>query len=101
MYLRESKRRKDGKEHRYFTVVESVRLPGAKPPVQRPLLYLGELNDSQQAAWSKALLVCDTATQQTQPLRLFPADRTPPPDPIPALQVRWQEYALRRPRATG
>ena len=101
MYLRESKRRKDGKEHRYFTVVESVRLPGAKHPVQRPLLYLGELNDSQHAAWSKALLVCDAATQQTQPLRLFPDDRTPPPDPVPAVQVRWQEYALRRPRAYG
>jgi hypothetical protein len=101
MYLRESKRRKDGKEHRYFTVVESVRLPGAKHPIQRPLLYLGELNDSQHAAWSKALLVCDAATHQTQPLRLFPDDRTPPPDPIPAVQVRWQEYALRRPRAFG
>jgi len=47
------------------------------------------------------LLVCDAATQQTQPLRLFPDDRTPPPDPIPALQVRWQEYALRRPRPYG
>jgi hypothetical protein len=101
MYLHPTYRRKDGKQHRYFTVVESVRLPGAKHPVQRPLLYLGELNDSQQAAWSKALLVCDTVTQQTQPLRLFPDDRTPPPDPIPALQVHWQDYALRRPRAFG
>ena len=101
MYLRESKRRKDGKEHRYFTVVESVRLPGAKHPVQRPLLYLGELNDSQHAAWSKALLVCAAATQQTQPLRRFPDDRTPPPAPIPAVQVCWQEYALRHPRAFG
>jgi len=101
MFLRSTQRRKDGKEYRYFTVVESVRLPGAKHPVQKPLLYLGELNDSQQAAWSKALLVCDAATQQTQPLRLFPDDRTPPPDPIPALQVRWQEYALRRPRSYG
>lgn len=101
MYLHPTYRRKDGKRHRYFTVVESIRLPGAKHPVQRPLLYLGELNDSQQAAWAKALLVCDTVTQQTQPLRLFPADRTPPPDPIPAVQVRWQDYALRRPRAYG
>ena len=101
MYLHPTYRRKDGKQPRYFTVVESVRLPGAKHPVQRPLLYLGELNDSQQAAWSKARLVCDTVTQQTQPLRLFPADRTPPPDPIPALQVHWQDYALRRPRAYG
>ena len=98
MFLRATKRIKDGKEHRYFSVVENVRHPGAKHPVQKPILYLGELNDTQQAAWSKALLVFDAATQQTQPLRLFPEDRTPPPDPIPAVQVRWQQYELRHPR---
>ena len=87
MFLRAIKRVKDGKEHRYFSVVESVRLPGARHPVQKPLLYLGEINDSQQAAWSKALLVADAATAETRPLRLFPDDRTPPPDPVPAVQV--------------
>jgi transposase len=101
MFLRATKRVKDGKVHRYFSVVESVRHPGAKHPVQKPILYLGELNDSQQAAWAKALLVAAAATQQTQLLRLFPADRTPPPDPVPAVQVRWQEYELRHPRAYG
>ena len=85
MFLRVAKRIKDGKAHRYFSVVESVRHPGSKHPVQKPILYLGELNDSQQA----------------QTLRLFPADRTPPPAPLPALQVRWQEYQLRHPRAYG
>jgi len=101
MFLRATKRLKDGKAHRYFSVVESVRHPGAKHPVQKPILYLGELNDSQEAAWSKALLVCDGATQQTLPLRLFPEDRMPPPDPIPAVQVRWREYELRHPRQYG
>ena len=101
MFLRATKRLKDGKAHRYFSVVESVRHPGAKHPVQKPILYLGELNDSQEAAWSRALLVCDAATQQTLPLRLFPEDRTPPPDPIPAVQVRWREYELSHPRQYG
>jgi hypothetical protein len=101
MFLRATKRIKDGKEHRYFSVVENTRHPGSQHPVQKPVLYLGELNDSEQAAWSKALLVCDTATQQTQPLRLFPEDRTPPPDPIPAVQVCWQQYQLLHPRHFG
>ena len=101
MFLRATKRIKDGKQHRYFSVVETVRHPGSKHPVQKPILYLGELNDSQQAAWSKALLVYDAATQQTQTLRLFPEDRTPPPDPIPAVQVCWQQYELRHPRHFG
>jgi hypothetical protein len=101
LFLRATKRIKDGKEHRYFSVVESVRHPGAKHPVQKPILYRGELNDSQPAAWAKARLVCAAATQQTQPRRLFPADRPPPPDPIPAVRVRWPHYELRPPRHFG
>lgn len=92
MHLRATKRQKDGKEHRYFTVVESVRLPGQKHPVQKPLLYLGELNDSQQAAWTKTLTVFNTERQASETLSLFPEDRTPTPGPLLALQVKWQDY---------
>ena len=52
MFLRSHTRNKDGKEHRYFSVVENRRLARGKT-VQRPVLYLGEINDSQQAAWRK------------------------------------------------
>src|ERR1035441_4284114 len=50
MFLRSTNRKKDGKNHRYFSVVENRRLPGDKT-VQRTVLYLGEINDQQQAAW--------------------------------------------------
>jgi hypothetical protein len=62
-------------------VVESVRLPGAKHPVQRPLLYLGELNDSQQAAWSAvdaALVLVAHATQRVHPRTGLPVKDTCP-----------------------
>ena len=72
MFLRATKRIKDGKEHRYFSVVENVRHPGSKHPVQKPILYLGELNDSQQAAWSKALLVCDRPPNRPSPCASSP-----------------------------
>ena len=101
MYLRATKRQKDGKEHRYFSVVESVRLPGQKHPVQKPLLYLGELNDSQEAAWTKTLTVFNTERQASETLSLFPEDRTPAPGPLPALQVKWQDYQLSHPRQYG
>ena len=56
MFLRSTIRWKDGKQHRYWSVVESRRV-GGKRVVQRPLLYLGEINDSQAAAWRKSIAV--------------------------------------------
>jgi hypothetical protein len=60
MFLRPNWRFKDGKKHRYFSVEESRRLRSGKV-VQRRVLYLGEINDSQQAAWRKTLEVFDEA----------------------------------------
>jgi hypothetical protein len=56
MFLRANQRNKDGKRHRYFSVVENRRLPAGRV-VQRTVLYLGEINDSQQEAWRKTLEV--------------------------------------------
>ena len=76
MFLRFITRKKDGKEHRYYSVVENVRLPGRRSPFQKTLLYLGELSDAQAAAWTKAIGVFDDATGQLKNLSLFPDDRT-------------------------
>src|SRR3984893_7618928 len=56
MFLRHTKRKKDGKEHRYWSIVEN-RWVGGGRVVQRPLLYLGEINDSQELAWRKSIAV--------------------------------------------
>jgi len=100
MFLRSTKRKKDGKEHRYWSVVETVR--SATGTVhQRSLLYLGELNDSQQAAWTKAIDVFDVESGRTETRSLFPDDRTPPATAAPALSLRLQDYELSRPRQYG
>lgn len=100
MFLRATKRKKDGKEHRYWSVVENVR-PAAGPVHQRTLLYLGELNDSQQAAWIKALEIFNADSGQTETHSLFPSDRTPPPTGTPALSLRLDNYQLSHPRQYG
>ena len=56
--MRENVRKKNGKEHRYFSVVEKRHLADGKD-TQRQVLYLGEINDSQEAAWRKTLEVFD------------------------------------------
>ncbi len=100
MFLRATQRKKDGKEHRYWSVVENIRHPSG-PVHQRTLLYLGELNDSQQASWTKALEVFNTDSGQTETRSLFPSDRTPPLSGAPALSLCLEEYRLSHPRQYG
>jgi hypothetical protein len=71
MFLRATNRKKDGKDHRYFSIVENRRVPAGKT-VQRTVLYLGEINDQQQAAWRKTLEVFDEQEQRYTALSLFP-----------------------------
>ena len=63
MFLRQNNRRKNGKSHRYFSVVENRRT-GAGTTTQRQVLYLGEINDSQQEAWRQTLKVFDEDRRQ-------------------------------------
>ena len=74
MFLRYNTRKKDGKQHRYWSVVENRRLR-AGHTLQRTVLYLGEINDTQQAAWRKSLEVLNEATQRTEQICLFLEDR--------------------------
>src|SRR5881628_1255290 len=100
MFLRITNRRKDGKDHRYFSVVENRRLPGGKT-AQRTVLYLGEINDRQQAAWRKTLEVFDEAEQRFTSMSLFPDDRELPADAVDSVQVRLSGLELKRPRIFG
>ena len=100
MFLRSSNRKKDGKDHRYFSIVENRRLDSGQT-VQRTVLYLGEINDQQQAAWRKTLEVFDEDRQRYTSLSLFPEDREIPADALDALQVKLSGLELRRPRVFG
>jgi transposase len=100
MFLRSNNRKKDGKDHRYFSIVENHRLASDKT-VQRTVLYLGEINDQQQAAWRKTLSVFDEEQQEYANLSLFPDDREVPADAVDSLQVKVSGLELRRPRVFG
>ncbi|MGC2448115.1 MAG: IS1634 family transposase [Candidatus Sulfotelmatobacter sp.] len=100
MFLRSTRRKKDGKDHRYFSIVESHRLNSGKM-AQRTVLYLGEVNDQQAAAWRKSLEVFDEDRQSSLTLSLFPEDREIPQDVADGLQVKLSGLELRRTRAFG
>src|SRR5262252_3983977 len=100
MFLRSTNRRKDGKDHRYFSIVENRRLPGGKA-VQRTVLSLGEINDQQQAAWRRTLDVFIEDEERHATMSLFPNDRELPADALDSVQVKLSGLELRRPRVFG
>src|SRR3954466_10390180 len=101
MFLRFTRRLKDGKEHRYWSVVENKRCAGGKV-VQRPVLYLGEINDHQIEDWCRVIEAFDEGSQRHKQLALFPADRTIPEHAqAHGVQVRLDAMELHRPRQWG
>src|SRR6202158_964318 len=76
MFLRSTTRKKDGKEHRYFSVVENRRVSRGRV-LQRHVLYLGEINGSQELAWRRSTEGCGAASTYPGPLGgVIPADRS-------------------------
>jgi transposase len=101
MFLRHTKRKKDGKEHRYWSIVENRRVGGGRV-VQRPLLYLGEINDSQELAWRKSIAVLEEGAAAPRPLSLFPEDHCEGVLPDAAVvRLKLAELRLCRPRQWG
>ena len=103
MFLRAITRKKDGKEHRYWSVVENRRVAGGRV-VQRHVLYLGEINSSQELAWRKSIEVLDEDAPASAPrtYALFPEDRCEGVLPDESVvRLRLKELQLHRPRQWG
>ena len=100
MFLRCTSRKKDGKEHRYWNVVENRRVSGGRV-VQRQVLYLGEINDSQREAWRRTIEVLEHGRPSARTMALFPEDRPVEIDDDEVVQIRLKDVELRRPRQWG
>ena len=98
MFLRSHGRSKDGKDHTYWSLVETVRTPDG--PRQRILCYLGELNSGAQARWLKTIEVFNEQGEAQQ-LKLFPAHVEPPADDPQVARVLVDRVRLERTRQFG
>ncbi|MFP5207851.1 MAG: hypothetical protein ACLGRW_01030 [Acidobacteriota bacterium] len=104
MFLRAKVRKKDGKIHRYYSVVENRRAGGRRGDrriVQRTVLHLGEISSSQEAAWRQTLEVFDESRQEHCTLSLFADEAVAAPSMVDSLRVRLSAMELRRARAFG
>lgn len=100
MFLRSKTRRKDGKTHRYWSVVENRRVSGGRV-VQRQVLYLGEINDGQEAAWRRTIEVFAEGQTEPRQMTLFAQAPTGPVSGSEAVQIELERLELRRPRQWG
>jgi hypothetical protein len=100
MFLRCTNRKKDGKEHRYWNVVENRRLANGRV-VQRQVLYLGEINGSQREGWRRTIKVFEDGATAAQTMALFPEDRPVEVEDAQVVRIRLAEVELHRPRQWG
>jgi transposase len=100
MFLRYTQRIKDGKAHRYWSIVENRRGAGKKV-IQRQVLYLGEINDSQQSAWCRSIEVFESGSGRWRQVALFPEDREAPELADEVVHIRLDQLQVKRPRQWG
>jgi len=98
MFLRANHRDKDGKDHTYWSLVETVRTPDG--PRQKTICYLGELNSSAQARWLRTVEVFNDQGEAQQ-LKLFPSHVALPGDDPQVARVLLNKVRLERTRQFG
>jgi transposase len=100
MFLRCTTRKKNGKEHRYYSLVENRRA-GSGRVIQRHALYLGEINDSQQEAWRKTIEIFEEGQARPRTVALFPEERIGAVEDADIVRIRLSQISLHRPRQWG
>lgn len=98
--MRSIVRKKNGKEHESFSIVENKRVAGGKV-VQRHVLYLGEINTSQQEAWRRTIEIFEEGEVKPKTVALFPEDRAVGLSSEEIVRIRLKDLALKRPRQWG
>src|SRR5256712_7572130 len=100
MFLRSTLRHKNGKPHEYFSIVENKRVARGKV-VQRHVLYLGEINSSQQEAWRKTIEIFEDGQVKPKTVALFPENRVASITGDEIVQIRLKDLEVKRPRQWG
>jgi hypothetical protein len=100
MFLRCATRKKNGKDHRYWTLVENRRVAGGQV-VQRQVLYLGEINDTQREVWRQSIEVFEEGRSTPRTVALFAEERTEPVDEAHVIHVRLKDLQVRHARQWG
>ena len=100
MFPRSTTRIKNGKEHRYYSIVENKRVAGGRV-VQRHVLYLGEINATQEEAWRKTIEIFEEGQPRPKTIALFPEERVGSLADEQIVRIRLGELQRRRPRQWG
>lgn len=100
MFLKTHRRKKNGRDHCYYSIAENRRT--GRGVVQRQVLYLGEINDSQREAWQHAIRVFDEETKAEREVAVYTSASVLPSHAEGCgVRVRLEAMELHRPRQWG
>ena len=100
MFVRCTKRKKDGKEHEYWSIVENKRVRSGKV-LQRHVLYLGEINSTQAESWRRTIELFEDGKVHPRTVSIFPEDRFEELKDEDIVRIRVKDMQLHRPRQWG
>lgn len=100
IFLRGHERRKDGKTHTYWSLVENRRCAEGRV-VQRHVLYLGKLTPAQELSWEKTAAQFEDKPQVGQALPGLATERELQSKEASAIAVHLKQFRIERPRQWG
>jgi transposase len=100
MYLKKHRRKKNGKYNTYYSIAEKRKVSGGKH-VEKVVLYLGEISDSQRKAWQRSIEIINEDNKPVhKTLFAFDEDNQSSYD-VDTIPVILSKMKLERPRAFG
>ena len=100
MYLKTHKRKKNGKVNEYYSIVEKRKVAN-ECYVQKTVLYLGEISDSQKKSWNKSIKVLNEQNELVHKTLFALHDDDDICENIDAIPLRLSGMKLQKPRAFG
>ena len=100
MFVRSTTRKKDGKVHHYWSVVENHRVRGGRV-VQRHVLYLGEISEAQRVAWCESFESLDRRPRRHRQADMYAQSREAPELSSTTVQVQLDGMRLSKARQFG
>lgn len=100
IFLRGHERRKDGKAHTYWSLVENRRCAGGRV-VQRHVLYLGKLTPAQELSWQKTAEEFGEGSPRGPSLPGLATERELQSQEAAAIAVYLKQFRIERPRQWG
>ena len=100
MYLKTHKRKKNGKYHEYYSIAEKRKISRGRY-VEKIVLYLGEISDSQKKSWQKSIKILNENNKPSYKSLFAIDNETQAYYDVDTIPVKLSKMKLSKPRTFG